>query len=498
MPSSNAPSEKGKIISGVAWLLALNWTNRLLGFLSIVILARLLTPADFGVMAILLLAIQFTETLTNVGSEQYYIQKENESLDDLNCAWSTNLLMKSLATVVFAIITPWLASIFDYKHLIPAFLAISLIPLISALSNGYILRQKKDLNFKDYVSIKSSVTFIGNVSSIVLALIFQNYWALLAGLFINHVLFMIGSYIFIKSRATFSLIGWRTQYQFSKWVILKSVLGHVRAKFDIWFVASHFGVTSLGGYNLSKDIVLLPSRELMAPMSEVFFTSIAKLKNGSNEQKLRIRKSLTILYCLSFPIAFGWGGISLPFVSVVLGEQWLPYASVISILGFIVIGFTIGDFVGHIMTSTGNVKALFIYDAATLILALASLALIFPTIHSLEDVAYYRVLLGVVIVIIGLVWLSKLKIVSIVEVLKPAILPGLLSLLMLIMLQILGFSNSTSLLALVMAIGVSAILYIGLLIIGCKLKGLGAVESAFVMSLVTDTIQKAKLVFRSQ
>jgi O-antigen/teichoic acid export membrane protein len=303
--SPQQSSEKRKIIKGISWLLLLSWSNRLLGFFSIIVLARILSPEDFGVMAIIVMALQLTDTLTNLGSEQYYIQKNDADQADLNCAWSMNLLLKLSTSLCFAVIAPLVAKYLDYDEIIPALITIAFLPSISALSNGTFYRYKKELNYQTFVTLSATAKLLGNCLAIVFALVLQNYWALLIGAMVNAIVFLLGSYLFLPEKCNFELTQWRSQLQFSKWVILKNFIGHIRAKIDSWFTAHLYGVTTLGGYNFSKDLVLLPSRELLSPISDVFFTSIAKTNTASSEQNLKIKKSLTIIFSLAFPIAFG-------------------------------------------------------------------------------------------------------------------------------------------------------------------------------------------------
>ncbi len=484
--------DKTKIIAGIGWLVALNWTNRLLGFFSIIILARLLTPEDFGIMAIVLLALQLTETLTNIGSEQYFIQKNNATREDLNCAWSSNLLIKFITSVVFALISPYIASLFNYQHIIPALLAIACLPAISALSNGQIVQYKKDLNYKKYVVVSSLSKLLGSVSAIVLAIIIQNYWALIIGAIISASFYSLFSYYFIKQRTSFALTGWHQQFQFSKWIILKSIIGHIRAKFDSWFAINIQGISGLGGYNLAKDLVLLPSRELLSPMSEVFFTSIAKTELNSAEQKQQISKSITIIYLLGFPIALGWSLIAEPFVQVVLGSQWQPYVSTISALGFLVITFAIGNFISHVMTATGKVKQLFYYDLITLAFALITLFSLLGFINNLNDMATIRVFIGIGIVLIGALWLSFLKIISLYQFLKPAVLPLFSAAIMAKLVPLLYLSQYMIEIELILTIVVAIFTYTICILIGCKFNAFGHEESKFIRGLVKHLYQITK------
>jgi O-antigen/teichoic acid export membrane protein len=477
-------SNKAKIITGIGWLVILNWTNRLLGFFSIIILARILTPEDFGVMAIILLALQLTETFTDIGSEQYFIQKNNATKEDLNCAWSSNLIIKFITSLFFALLAPYIATLFSYQHLIPALLTIACLPFLNALSNGQIIQYKKDLNYKKFVLVSAVSKFSASIISITMAIILKSYWALIIGAMVGGVTYAFLSYLFIEQRTSFALTGWQQQFQFSKWVILKSLVGHIRAKFDSWFAINIQGISGLGGYNLAKDLVLLPSRELLSPMSEVFFTSIAKTRNNTYEQKQQISKSITIIYIIGFPIAFGWPLIAELFVDIVLGDNWSPYVSTISALGLLVVTFSVGNFISHIMTATGHVKQLFYYDIFTLLFALLTLLLMSSSISSLNEMANIRVFIGISIILIGALWLSYLQIISLFQFLKSALFPLVCAIVMNKLVLFLSITNYTIEINLILTIVAAAIIYTTFLFIGCKFNVLGHNESSFVLSII--------------
>lgn len=485
-------NDTSKIIAGIGWLVIVSWINRLLGFFSIIILARLLTPEDFGVMAIILLALQLIETLTNVGSEQYFIQKNNATNNDLNCAWSSNLIIKLMTSCIFALFTPYIATLFNYQHLIPPLLAIACLPFINALSNGQIYLYKKELNYKKFVLVSTISKFLGSVSAIIMAIILQNYWALIIGAITGGASYALLSYLFIKQRTSFALTGWQQQFHFSKWVILKSLVGHIRAKFDSWFAINIQGIAGLGGYNLAKDLVLLPSRELLGPMSEVFFTSIAKTENNTAEQKQQISKSITIIYLIGLPIAFGWPLIAELFVEVILGEKWLPYIATISALGLLVITFSVGNFISHIMTATGHVKQLFYYDVLTLAFALLILLLMASSINNLNEMASLRVFIGIGIIFIGALWLAYLQIISLPRFLKPALFPLLAAIVMSKLLLLCPITKHAMEINLILTIVAAVFIYTMCIFIGCKFNALGRDESAFIRSLVNHFYQNIK------
>ncbi|MDP5030331.1 oligosaccharide flippase family protein [Paraglaciecola sp.] len=484
-------NNNNKIIKSIKWVVIVNWINRLLGFISIVILARLLTPEAFGIAAIIMLAIQLTETFTNVGAEQYYIQKEHSTREDLNCAWTTNLITKTGATIVLAVLGPFVAYYYDYASLIPALLLASCLPLINALVNGEIIQYKKDLEYKAFSMVFLYSKLVSSLVTITLAFIFHSYWALLIGAIFASVANCLLSYMMISDRTQFGLLNWRAQFHFSKWVMFKAVVGHLKSKFDTWFAVNISGLAGLGGYHLAKDLVLFPSRELISPITGVLFTSIAKAQNYSEDQRSQISKSIAIIALIGFPISFGWALIAAPLVELVLGEQWIPYTAVIASLGGLVVIFALGDFFADLMVAVGKVKQLFYFDTVTLLMAFSTLFLFSSSINSLIEMAQIRVFIALLVTFTGLWWISYLGIISIKRIFKCIFCPLIVAVIMnqvtLFVIEDLAFGAF----AIFFTTAITAIIvYFSLILLVLKFDLLGKQESTFFKKILNEGLRQ--------
>jgi O-antigen/teichoic acid export membrane protein len=487
---------KQPIITSITFLLLMSWFNRLLGLLSIIVLARLLSPTDLGIMAILMLSLQFTEALTAVGADQYYFQKNNADKTDLNNAWSFNIAIKFIASISLLIVAPILARYFEHADLIPAFITIAFLPLLNALANGYLIECRKNLQYKTIAKLTATTKTISSLLTLLLAWYWQNYWALIVGTITNTFLFVFGSYLLFKQHTNLSFSRWREQFNFSQWIFFKSIIGHIRAKFDSWFVADFQGLSGIGSYNLMKDLVLLPSRELLSPISEILFTAIAKTSDSTapekQDQQAQIAKSLMIILLIAMPIAFGWSLIAANFVPFVLGEKWLPYTPLVAVLGFLVVTFSVGNFISQIMTAVGKVKTLFMYDLITTILAISLLLGSISFITTLEQIATLRVSIGVVIVTIGFLWLRQLQLIQLRRLIPLVVLPLGASLLMTNSIKWLPLAHINPLANLIITIALASVVYTTTIIIFCKLTLFGKDESRFLWTLISNTFFNIK------
>ncbi|MDN4504231.1 oligosaccharide flippase family protein [Alteromonadaceae bacterium BrNp21-10] len=486
----NHTTDAEKVLAGSFWLISLSWFNRIIGFCSIFILARLLSPQDFGSVAIILIAIQLAETLSDVGSEQYYIQLESATPEDLDSAWTFNILVKLGISVCLLLLSPIIVEQFDIPQLLTALLVMSFIPFLSATANGYIFELKKQMHFRSFFAFSAIAKFMGGAASLVIAYIYQSYWAILFGILLSTLSYSVLSYIMLPNRAHWKVNNCFKQVQFSKWMILRSIVGHGRAKFDVWFASSLQGLSGLGGYNLAKDLVLLPSREFIGPITQVLFSSFAKSNNSSTQQTHQIYMSLAGLFSLCIPITTGLMLIAPDLVAVLLGSHWLPYTKTIELLSPLVCTFAIGNFYSAVFTAQGKVKQLFIFDAVTFISSILVVLLLFYRIENINQLALTRSVLGIIIVLAGISWLSNQCGLSLTRIVKMLVWPLLCSTAMYFIVLTLPLNSSIIVLNLMYNVMLGGIVYGALFLIGCKLHLLGGPESNFINGLTNQLLCK--------
>ena len=136
-----------KSLAGSITMLLLSVLQRGLGFLSTVVLARLLTPEDYGVIAIINLVVFLIDSLSTVGVGQYIIQKTEVDADDLNSAWTINLLLKSVFFALAALAMPFITAFLDKPELLyPMLITLLILPLSAFATPGvYLLHKHLDL-----------------------------------------------------------------------------------------------------------------------------------------------------------------------------------------------------------------------------------------------------------------------------------------------------------------------------------------------------------------
>ncbi|GLR70931.1 oligosaccharide flippase family protein [Agaribacter marinus] len=393
-----------KTLDSSFFILIIRGIQRSIGIVSLLILARLLTPEDFGLVAIATMLVFLCDVLSDSGAQQYIVQKDEVDDDDLNTAWTLGILLKTgLAVILIACAWP-LALFFEQPKLFWPLIVISSILPISAFISPGILLQKRELNYQPLVRL-AIVDKLGSfVITLSLAYALKSYWAMIIGVVASYVIKASYSYVIAKYSPRFTLSKLLNQWSFSKWMLLKAVLGYIKSEFDTIFISKSFSTGDLGGYNMMKNISTLPGREVIQPLSEPLLATFAKVKGDKRSINFQILTSVTLLLSITSPIA----GILFLYdeylVSTLFDEKWQVFAPILGILSFFIINYSIVAIFQQALTSVSKVKLLFYYDLITFAAMLAAFLLFFS--GDLVVFAEWRIIIAAVslLLIVAVVW----------------------------------------------------------------------------------------------
>lgn len=359
------------VLKSSGFLLAIQFLQRTLGIISTLILARLLTPEHFGVVALVTIALQFFELLVETGQQQYIVQKEQVDDDDLNTAWTLDFLMKSAIAVLIMISSPALASYFDTPALTSALIVASLALPIRALRSPELMLLARNLNYQPVFWLNLWQKGIAFVVVVSIALIHASHWAIIIGNLVSATILALGSYRVCSFRPRISFKRVSHQWSFSRWLLLRGLVGFTRSQIDNLMVSKLFGATSLGGYNLVRELSILPAVSIIIPVSEPLLAAIAQGRDNTVTQAYRIRLSIAAMTTILLPISVFMAMYPNLIVSLLLGDRWEAYAHLLRPFALFFFTFCVFALISDAVIALGRVKALFAFDliSTTLIFA---------------------------------------------------------------------------------------------------------------------------------
>jgi O-antigen/teichoic acid export membrane protein len=321
-----------RIVRGAAWMIGMRFADRSVGFLSTIVLARLLVPADFGLVALAMAMIAAVAVFGEFGFELALIQNQKTDRSHYDTAWTLGLLRGLVATLIIAFLAEPLAVFFEDPRLAAVVLALAPVPLLEGLYNIGTVAFRKDLTLNKEFLFRIVPRLIGVVVTIAFAFAWRDYWALICGSLAGTFLRMLLSYAMHSFRPRLSVAAWREIMSFSKWMVVIGLADFTNRKLGIFMIGKFLDAGSLGVYSIASQIANMASAEVIAPIKQALFPGYAKLAHDIVLLRKAFVDAYGILVLVALPIAIGIGLTAEYYVPLLLGPKWIGAVPLIEIL----------------------------------------------------------------------------------------------------------------------------------------------------------------------
>lgn len=333
----------------------MRWAIRLLGMLSVIVLARLLHPADFGIMAMAMLLIGALSTFAELGVAMMVIREAEISRVDLDTAWTLRILQGAILGVLVALLAGAAASYFREPRVTVVVYLGALGLFINGFENIGVTLIRRELDFATDFRYQVILKVLGVVIVIALAFWLRSYWALALSQPVNALASVATSYAIHPYRPRFCLQRWRRFLAFSANIGISNLARFVTNKGDVFIVGSIGTPGEMGVYNVAAELSSMPSRELTTSVGRALFPALAKLKQASQDFLAAFFQVMESVAVLCVPIGIGLWVVADDVVHVVLGAKWAGAEQLIRILALYGTLMSLIDvLIGHVLIVTGH------------------------------------------------------------------------------------------------------------------------------------------------
>jgi O-antigen/teichoic acid export membrane protein len=319
-----------QMLRGSVWAIALRWSVRGIGLLSTLVLVRLLTPADFGIVAMAMLVVGTVEVISHTGQQLAIIRHPNPTREHYDSAWTISVLMGiGLSVCIFAA-APLATAYFHTPQAIPVIRCLALRTLIDGFENVGVFEFGRELQFRNsfnYVVAQRVATFFITIAA---ALVLRNYWALVIGIVADRCARVAFSYVLhpFRPRIAFGKVG--ELWSFSIWTWARQIGAYLTTKADEFIVSGMGtvgglpGSVAMGRYNVAADVAAAPTDELVTPILTTLFPVMAKIQDDMDALRSLFLKALAWSAIACSATSVGIALVSNGIVALILGSQWLP------------------------------------------------------------------------------------------------------------------------------------------------------------------------------
>lgn len=327
-------SLQSKVIRSGLWSLGGNWLSRGLGIIKMIILARLLSPLDFGILGLAILSINTLNVFSETGIESALIQRQKIGKAELDTAWTIKIIRALLLFGLLFLSARWFASYFNNATLEPVLKAMAVVFLLEGCTNIGIVFFQKKIEFKKKVILELSADVAGFIAVISLAFWLRNVWALVLGSIIWGIVKCLGSFELHMYRPR---IRWdwpmtKSLMNFGKHIFWITLMTFVVTSGDDVLVGKLLGLTILGFYTMAYNIANVPVASLAGVVGKISFPAYSILQNEPERLKEAFKKVFEAVMIILLPLIGLIFLLAQDFTAVCLGEKWLPMVPALKIL----------------------------------------------------------------------------------------------------------------------------------------------------------------------
>lgn len=360
-------------------------TGQLLGFaiksVSVLVLARLLTPRDFGLFGMALVVTALADQLRTMGLSQATIQSRDLGEGQLSTMFWLNALMGAALMAAVGLSAPLVARFFSEPELTWVLGVLSVQFLMSGLSIQHSALLTRQLRFRSLALRMAVPKLVGVVVGVVMAFLGHGYWSLVAASVVSAS---------VTTLLLWTLSSWRPRllphWEPGTWALVRfglhvsgsSLLTYAARNADNILVGRYLGATSLGLYTRGYSLLLAPIRQVNGPMAAVFVPLLSRLQDEPHRYRRLYLSGLNALALASCPCVLTLVVISPEFVVVLLGEQWRQAGVIFGYLGAAAFCQVLTNTTGWLYLSRGNSRAMLAWSLWTTPITVASFALGLP------------------------------------------------------------------------------------------------------------------------
>lgn len=467
-------SEKNIVKKSILWSFFTVGIHKLIIPISNMILARVLDPSAFGVVAVANMIISFIDIITDSGFCKYLVHKdfkdEREKYEYANVSFWTNML---ISTVIFILIV-------TFKDLIAQSLGAKKYALVISISSIQILVTafssiqnsllSRSFQFKKLFFVRLIISSIPLVVTVPLALIYKSYWALIVGNLIGAIsnsliLSLISEW---KPGFYYNISHLKNMWKYSIWSLFEALGNWSLLWVDTFIIGSYFTEYQLGLYKNSSSMAMSLVGLISTAMSPVLFSTLSRLKNDNNKLINRILDINSLLLYLLVPITIGLFLYSQSATLILFGNRWIEASNIVGLWGIIMLFNTIFYSIpAELYKSKGLPKVLFLFQVNYLLFLFP--LLIYGAKIDFSSFLKIRVFAILIQLILSLIYLKKYYNIGAISYIKSFINPILISFIIIIVYLLIPNKEALIVKDLI-KIAISAILYLFIAFIFFKKK----------------------------
>ena len=333
---SETDSLKRKTISGFIWKFGERILSQLISFAVSIILARLLMPKEYGVIAIAMIFITISNVLASSGLGTSLVQKRDADNVDFSTMFYSGIVLSFILYIILYITSPYIATIYKNSLICPVLRVLGIIIPISSINSIQQAAVARKLDFKKFFYATSVGSVLSGIIGILMAYCGYGVWALVVQQLCNVIINTITLNLIIKWRPTlvFSYSRFKELFGFGVKFMFTNLIGTFFAQLKGLIIGAKYTETDLAYYNRGENFPSLLSNNIANSINAVLFPALAKVQDDRDKLKKIVRRSMRTSSFIMCPLLFFLTATANNIVHILLTDKWMlcvPFIQVISV-----------------------------------------------------------------------------------------------------------------------------------------------------------------------
>ena len=361
---------------GAGWIIIWRMSTRLLGIASTVVLVRLLPPADFGLVALATSFSTAVEWLSSIGVNDSLVREARLDRPLYDTGFTLNLMRGLVMAIAIAAEAYPVATFFGDPRLANILLVLAVATFVSALENIGVVDFRRSLAFEMEFRLSVIPRVGAIIASIVGALLFRNYWALVVGIAVWRTLRLGLTYWMHPYRPRLTMRAWRQLIGFSFWSWLSAIVVLIRDRSDTVVIGRMFGAAMVGVYSVGWEIGTLTSTELVEPLTAALFAGFSEAKRTGTNVSEGFFKAISATFLLTLPMGVGMSQLADPVIHLAFGSPWVEAVPLVQVFALVCTLKVIAYFSAVLLNSQGLIHIQFRITCVSTVVRIALLFLL--------------------------------------------------------------------------------------------------------------------------
>jgi lipopolysaccharide exporter len=316
---------------------------RLIGVVSTLVLVRILSPVDFGIVAMAEAVRVVIELLTATGFNMAIIRMRAPQAAHYDTAWTLGVFRGAFIAVCLVATSGWQARFMHEPRIEHVMWVIAGTAFLASLGNVRLIDYQRDMRFEWITAFMLWGKVQGLIIIMLLAIFLHSYWILVLANLINNLIKVPASYIVMRHRPRFSLAGWRELFQFSKWLFLGNICLLTDLQLMTWVIGHYLGMAKVGLFEVGLQVAALPVTEIAAPIRGPLYSAFSKIYDDVDELRRNFLDILALQALIIVPLTVGLAVTAPEVTAIFLGQKWMAVIPLLPMIAF----YQLFDAVGH-------------------------------------------------------------------------------------------------------------------------------------------------------